>query len=61
MIHPEQLELETLQPGNSFVLADGRARRGVHPTWSCARLRSPLPLALHSLAAGGEGNLFFGV
>lgn len=61
MNHSEQLELETLQPRNSFVLADGRARRGVRPPRPCARLRRPLPPALHSPAAGGEGSLFFGV
>lgn len=58
MIHPEEPELETLQPGNSLVPAEGRARRGVHGTRPCAPPCSPLPHARHTLAAGGGGGLF---
>lgn len=58
MIHPEEPELETLQPGNSLVPADGRARRGVRWTKPCTGPRSSPPPARHSPAAGAPGSLF---
>lgn len=51
MIHPEEPELETLQPGNSLVRAEGSAGRE-----SRTRPRpapQPLPPARRSPAAGG--------
>lgn len=49
MIHPEELELETQQPGNSLAQADGRAggelyRQGPAPS-TCSPLRPALVTA----------------
>lgn len=59
MIHPEEPELETLQPANSLARADGRARRRVRPARPCAQdWQSPASCPGHSRADGGEGGLF---
>lgn len=58
MIHPEELELETLQPGNSLARADGRAWGG----GGCSPGRAPRPAPAASCSLPGRwgrGGLFY--
>lgn len=62
MIHPEELELETLQPGNSLARADGRVgERGSSPGGAPrpAPAAPPLPAprpGRDPAAGGGEAS-----
>lgn len=59
MIHPEELELETLQPGNSLARADGRAggrSPGRAPSPAPA---APCPLPWPLPSRWGKGSLFY--
>lgn len=52
MIHPEEPELETLQPGNSLVRAERSARRESPTRRSAAPQPGLLPAAAWLLGAG---------
>lgn len=58
MIHPEELELETLQPGNSLARADGRAGGSSPCRAPCPAPAAPCPRppALATARTLGEGR-----
>lgn len=56
MIHPEELELETLQPGNSLAQADGIAGGELYRRGPAPRACSPLRPTLATAGPLGEGR-----